>query len=307
MSYKHDFAMLTCSFSRDMKRCFNAYQSYEKFFVEKVPYYLCVPEHDLEDFNKYFLEGANEHKIDALPTFISERQLIEMAGEPVESVLALPGYYLQDAIRLSFGLTGLSKHYFMNDSDGYFIKKFNLKYLYKNGKLMFSFHEVWHAGKTEKEMMDLTKTFGLGHGNKEFIDLGISYFDIQQMIKTLLNSHDKKFRNFTCTPSSFDSEVICELHKVIQKNGLKSFTNAIRMIPFAFQWYGEFLVKKDKLISMPFLFFTCEPHVETWKVQRDYFEDPSKFGIQYQSVDYSQGNGGIPHDRIKPNIFYVDE
>jgi Family of unknown function (DUF6492) len=304
--YRHDFAMLTCSFSRDMKRCFNAYHSFEKFFVDKVPYFICVPECGLKNFEIYFTQKLNESEIHVLPEFLTERELMEMAGEPVEPALALPGYYLQDALRLSFGLTGLAKHYFMNDSDGYFIKQFDKNKLYQagTGKLMYSFHETWHRPRTASEMAYFTKRNGLGHANKEFVELNISYFDIQKMIKQLIDNRNNKFSNYTCTPTAFDSNIIRELKKYLIKVGLNNFTNIIRMIPFAFQWYGEFLDKHQELIPMPFLFFTCEPHIKTWEVPRGYFDDPVKCGVQYQSVDYSCGIPGVAHDRVKPHIIY---
>ncbi len=306
--YEHDFVMLTCSLERDMYRCLNAYQSFERFFEDSeiIPYYICVPERDLQKFEACFSESLDNRELQRLPIFLTERALMERAGEPVENALSLPGYYLQDALRLSFGKTGIARHYFMNDSDGYFIRKFDKSHLYQDSKLRFNFHEVWHAPKTDQEMQDLTDTFGTGHGNEEFINLNISYYDIQKMVKSLLQHHDEHYRNFTCTPCAFDSNVINDLQECLKQTGVGNFTNAIRMVPFAFQYYGEFLSKTNQLIPGPFLFFTVEPHIKELKVPRTYFDDPKKFGIQYQSVDYSGGNGGVPHDRVKPEITYIE-
>ena len=299
--YKYEFALFTGSFIRDLKRCFFAYQSFEKFFLNPVPYFICVPENDLKNFESYFYEKLSLKEIKELPNFLTERQVLEMAGEPVEEALQMKGYYLQDCIRLCFGLTGIAKHYLMNDSDGYFIKDFDKKHLYQNGKLKFIFHECWHEPKTAEQMSLLD----FGHGNKEFINLKLSYFDLQKTIKCLLNHDDNNFHNYTCTPSAFDSDVLCDMKNYLIGCGLKNYTNIIRMIPFAFQWYGEYLAKSRKLIPMPFLFFCCEPPVEVWKVKKSFFDDPNKYGIQYQSVDY--GKGGIAHDRVSPTIVYQDE
>lgn len=306
IKYQHDFVMFTCSFRRDLERCFNAYESFEKHTKEQMPYFICVPENDLMDFETLFKNKINTKQIKKIPVFITERWLMEVAGEPIDSALELPGYYRQDALRLAFGLTDIAKHYFMNDSDGYFTKEFDKNMLYRKNKLMFSFHETWHKPKTQNEMQAITDKFGHGHGNLEFINLGVSYFDIQKTVKVMLGNNTNKYRNYTCTPTCFDSSVVTQLKKQLEHVGVVSFSNAIRMIPFAFQWYGEFLDKIGLLIPMPFMFFTCESHVKVWKVKRDHFDDPMKIGIQYQSVDYSKKVGGEAHDRIRPVIEYYD-
>lgn len=302
-SYQHEFVMLTCSYKRDLERCFNAYQSFENFFVEEVPYYICVPENDLEFFESRFNTGISDKKIEKFPIFMTESELMRLAGEPADYSVTMPGYYLQDALRLSFGLTGISRHYFMNDSDGYFIKKFSKDSLYKNGQLMFSFHEVYHNAKSSIER----ETSGFEHGNKEFMDLYLRYYDIERSIKCILKSDSDKFSNYTCTPTSFDSDIIKEMRGYIVKEGFGNFTNIIRMVPFAFQWYGEYLMKTNRLIPQPFLFFTVEPHIVELRVPPSHFDDPLKVGIQYQSVDYSGGSGGVPHDRVKPEIIFISE
>ena len=301
--YQHEFAMLTCSLKRDIERCFNAYQSFEKFFVEKVPYYICVPEEDLVLFQSRFHKGVSDGEIEKNPIFMTERELMELANEPADYSVKMPGYYLQDALRLSFGLTGIARHYFMNDSDGYFIKEFSKESLYKDGQLMYSFHEAHHHAKTAEQR----QISGFEHGNSEFLELKLRYFDIERAIKRILKSDSDQYSNYTCTPTPFDSDVIKELHNYIIKEGFGSFTNIIRMIPFAFQWYGEYLLKTGRLIPQPFLFFTVEPATTELKVPPSYFDDPLKVGIQYQSVDYSGGTGGIPHDRVKPKIIFIPE
>jgi len=208
---------------------------------------------------------------------------------------------VQQIIKLCFGLTKIAKHYFIIDPDGYFTKNFDKNCLYYNGQLKFSFHECWHNARTAEKMIEMNE---VGHGDKNLIETGVSFFNGQQAIKLLLKNTDDSFRNYVASPNVFDSTVIHSMKLYLQKNGLQNFSNIIRIMPFEFQWYGEYLNTYFTLIPMPYMFLICEPSVAKWTVKKGYDQDPNKYGIQYQSVDYEKDN---VNDRVRPIIVIDDK
>ncbi len=67
-SYKHDFAIFSKSFVRDLDRSLNSYRSFEEHFTEKdIPYFIIVPERDVLEFTKKFEDAKTDGTISKIP------------------------------------------------------------------------------------------------------------------------------------------------------------------------------------------------------------------------------------------------
>ena len=75
--YKNEFAVLNKSFKRDVKRSANLYESFEKYYIgaENIPFYIVIPETDLDLFKSEFNSLKLENKIKGLPIFITEHKI----------------------------------------------------------------------------------------------------------------------------------------------------------------------------------------------------------------------------------------
>jgi hypothetical protein len=297
--YTHELAVLSKSYIRDIERSYNAYQSFERFFSNKsAPFFIVVPECDVRDFEDLFASGIKKNEISKPPIIMTERQILERANEPVEAALSMGGYYVQQIIKLCFGLTGLARHYMILDPDGFFTRDFDPTYLYRDDVLQYTFHECWHRCRTRHEIDELDE---VGHGDSKLIGYGIRFFDASKIIKQALGITVDCFRNYVASPGAFDSSVIQELKLQLVKGGINNFSYAIHIAPFEFQWYGEYLHASRVVLAIPYLFHIVEPSVEVLHIEKDFNEQPGKYGVQYQSVDY-ENNRETP--RVKPVMVY---
>ena len=295
--YIHVFAVLSKSYIRDIHRSYNAYQSFERFFVDKsVPFFIVVPECDVKDFENLFEDGIKKNEISKLPIIMTERDVLERAKEPVEAALSMGGYYVQQIIKLCFGLTGLARHYFILDPDGFFTREFDLAYLYKDGILQYTFHECWHRCRTRNEIDALNE---IGHGDSNLAKFGIKFFDASKTIKQILGITADCYRMYVVSVAAFDSDIIRELKLRLINSGVNNFSYAIHIVPFEFQWYGEYLHASRGILPLPYLFHIVEPSVEVLHIEKDFNEQLGKYGVQYPSVDYVNNR---ENPRVKPII-----
>jgi hypothetical protein len=298
--FTHEFAVLSKSYIRDIERSYNAYQSFERFFSNKTtPFFIIVPECDVRDFENLFVSGIEKKEISRLPIIMTEREILERAKEPVEAALSMGGYYVQQIIKLCFGLTGLARHYLILDPDGFFTREFDPAYFYnKNGVLQYPFHECWHRCRSLNEIDALSE---LGHGDNALTRFGTRFFDASKTIKRILGITIDCFRNYVVSVSVFDSDVIHELKLSLIEGGINNFSYAIRIAPFEFQWYGEYLHASRGVLPLPYLFHIVDPSVEVLHITKDFDMQPGKFGVQYPSIDYGNNK---ENPRAKPKIVY---
>lgn len=291
-TYKNDFAILNKSYIKDLKRSFYLYESYERFSEEKWPFYMVVPKKDIDSFVTFFDKQKKNKLIKGLPVFLSEEEVLSMSGEPVEATLKMPGYYVQQVIKLCFGLTNLSKHYFIIDSDIFFTKPFNKSILYDNQVLKFSFHQNNHSCKNPDNIS--------GHGDHLLHSVGVSYYEAEKTIKLVLKNKDDCYRNYVSASTAFDSDILYRFKKYLVENGLVNFTNIIRIVPFEFQWYGEFLYTYGHFIAMSFVFDICESNVRICKLSKD----SKKIGVVYPSTDWRDRKNPKANKFDKPDLVY---
>lgn len=72
MKYQHGLGILNKSFSRDLKRSINLYQSFEKYVLnqENIPFFIVIPAKDLERFKEEFQSMKNQKLIKKLPILL---------------------------------------------------------------------------------------------------------------------------------------------------------------------------------------------------------------------------------------------
>jgi hypothetical protein len=305
LSYEHDFAFVSKSFRRDLLRSLNSYISFEKYFLgsENTPYYIIVPDADLESFHAVFQTACRQGDINHIPLIVNEETILERTGQPYSACQAMEGYYLQQVIKLSFGLTGIARNYMLIDADCYFIHPFDRNHLLAPDRPACFIHEAWHGGFSRQE---LERNREMGHGDARLAGFDYRFIDAAVLIKTVLGATSAIYRNYVVSANIIDSNIIRALNTHLKTRGIANFVYAIQVAPFEFQWYGEYLYMTQDVATRPYPFFSVDPSEIGVVLQRNQFSPFGKFGIQYQSVDYSSGTSE-EHSRIAPDIRFLDE
>jgi len=287
--YKSEFAILNKSFKRDLKRSANLYQSFEKYYIgaESIPFYIVVPEIDLDLFKNEFKLLKNESKIYNYPILITEKEIIDICKEP--EIVLTSGYWAMQTIRLCFGMTNLARNYFSIDSDAYFTRTFDKHSdLFKNDILKVM------SGKMSKEDLEKSKKNKLGL--LKFSGLTHTVYDHLTKIKDFWGNKVSTYYGFIFGGVLISSDVIHKMYDLMQKKGGYNFATITAISPFETQWYGEYLLQHEKFFSSKILVFSLisspdECHIENSK--HDY-------GKVFQSViyDYKTHKASIDNDKI---------
>ena len=298
-----DFAVFSKSFHEDLFRSISSYKSFLRFFEEKdVPYYISVPKADVKRFRLTFQFVEALKIIRRLPTILSDEDLLSMAQMSPHLTRKMRPYYLQQGIKLAFGLTNLATNYLVIDPDGYFTKRVSKSYFtppVEDGMdLSYFFHETWHAGFS---FSNLDSRNELGHGDEDLKARGVRLVDAMKLVKSILNSKDIVYRNYISSPSVFNSACVQDLHHYLSEEYSQDFSWAISQAPFEFQWYGEWIFSRHCVKSLPHMLHIVDPRRRfLWKLECK--EKCGHVGVQYQSVVYSD-SGARRHNRVRPIIF----
>lgn len=265
------------SFSKDLKRSYNLYTSYVKHVknYENIPFVIVIPKSDLDLFANYF----SNFKVK--PIFMTEEDVLTQCQEPLVSII--DGGWSQQVIKLCFGLTNFARYYFIIDSDIYFTKDVDIEDDILNKYKNIPFFIVSERCISDKEIEeDKKKDFYIlnGQGTK------ISYFGVKSLVKSILGSSDSCYRGYVLGFQIFDSEVIYALRKHVKDRGVSNFTHLIRLVPFEFQWYGEYLSNIGQLEPANPIFSYYDPGVgKAFCRSEDASEDKNAYGIWFQSID----------------------
>lgn len=288
-NYQHNFVILNKSFSKDLERSVNLYISFEKHFkgFEDVPFIIIIPASDLSLFNKRFEQEKPNLK--KLPIIKTDEEILFKTGEP------LPlnnGWWTQQVIKLCFGLTDYSRYYFIIDSDIYFTKDYDWhkELIFKDNLAPF-FLTNSCLSKDEIESEKLK-----AYSTRDRIEW--SFYGVKSLVKSILGSSDDCYRGYVLGYQIFDSEIIKQLKDHIRERGVHSFTHLITLVPFEFQWYGEYL-NMQKKINSAYPIFSYYGLDNSYCRSESNVEDPRSFGIWFQSIDYENDKKRNPKARYE--------
>lgn len=287
--YKDEFVILNKSFKRDLKRSANLYQSFEKYYVgaENIPFYIVIPETDIDLFRSEFDLLKNENKIQKYPIFMTEREVIEMCGEP--EIVLIDGSWTMQTIRLCFGMTNLAKNYFSIDSDAYFTRVFDKhSNLFQNDILKVMSREISSEDleRYKHDSLWLLKFSGLTQTS----------YDHLTKIKDFWGNKVSTYYGFIFGAVLINSDVIHRMHNLMQQKGGYDFATIVAISAFETEWYGEYLLQHEKFFpSKIFVFSLINSPDECHPINSKY-----DYGKVFQSViyDYETHNPAIDNDQI---------
>jgi len=257
------------SYSGDIQRAKILLNSVKSFNAENIPFYISVPNDDVELFkNTLGTEGY---------TLITDE---EVCGEKF-----IQSWVTQQIIKSSFWKLDLCHNWVMIDSDSYFIRPFYLKdFIYDKEN-----HIPYTVIHEQKDLFHWTakNTDVLG------FDPQRSFAECREPIQTLFDRKGRLY-DFGPGPIIWNTVVWKSLNeKYMEPNGLK-FSDLIASVHSEFSWYGEWLLTDKTIPIMPieplFKFFHYKQQYEDYK-SRGYTLDHWK--KNYLGV-VMQSSSGLP-------------
>lgn len=234
-----NLVLYTKSYLNDLDRVRILLESIKKFNVDNIPYYISVPNSDIELF-KQELDTTYVN-------LISDSDIIETNQ---------PGWIAQQIIKSNFWKLGLCKNYVCIDSDSYFIKPFHIF------DFMFNDDTPYTVIHEQKELFSWTvsKTDILGFDPK------LSFIEDRSKIMSLFNRTSRHY-DFGPSPIIWSTKVWESLeNNYIIPNNL-TFEKLLEYSPSEFSWYGEALLAFNAINIYP-----IEPLFKVFHFPQQYIE-----------------------------------
>ena len=214
------------SFKRDVELAKDLNASIEKFNKDKIPFYISVPEEDINLFKNKL--GTSNYNLIADEEIIKE----EMPQN----------WETQQVIKASFWKLNLCKNYIMIDSDGFFIKDFYLNDFMYNEEIPYTIcheqHELFNWSSLNKAR--------LGY------DPHISFIDDRLKIMKLFGLDEKRvFYDFGPPPCIWSNKVWKNLEEEYIIPNKINFYNLIKYCKSEISWYGFSLIAFNSVPIFP--------------------------------------------------------
>lgn len=228
-AYQDDLVFVNKSYAPHVQLSIRLYESFEKFVIPHgIPFYMVIPEKDLQAFKKTFAKAKNDQKINHAPIFLTEEYVFKDCGKHVYAkAIKMNGWESQQVVKMCFGLLNISKNYMTLDSDVYFTKPFPVEILFKDG-IIKTYYPL-----TPNMTSSLKVPFSL--------------------IKKVIGDKSLDYLNYVFDSGTWSSDLLRKLDEFIKE---KDFADLIQMAPYEMQWYGTFVSvhHHNELYRLPELF-----------------------------------------------------
>ncbi len=245
------------SYSSDLMRAAELAESVRRFNADSLPFYISVPENDLDLFKNRIGTGDI--------SWICDEDIIHSNRNiSLSSYHALPGQISQQIVKAEFWRLNPLSCYLCIDSDSIFIRDFrNSDFIISDGVP----YTVMHEGKNFYEFCFVN---GLANVIEEF-----------EIMKDKLRSIFARrgpLYNFGPFPVSWHRHVWNDLEKNYLVPEGKTIIDAIRSVPSEAFWYGEALLKYRSIEIFP-----REPYFKAYLFLEEYEHD-RKMGVTHNTL-----------------------
>jgi len=218
---KKNIVFYCCTYSKDLNRTIRLVDSVSKHNKDRIPFYISVPEEDLNLFKNALL-----HKEIIL---FNERDILRANPKlNLNTFYQIDGSLRQQVVKSEFWRLNLCDNYLVLDADCVFIKDFFESDFIVEGNIPYS---IIHEGK---EILQATSLIPSGQHRKHFIS-------DRAPIKNALGRSGIIF-DYGYAPFIWNTGVWASLdrHYLIPHN--MTFLDAILFCASEFTWYGESLL-----------------------------------------------------------------
>jgi hypothetical protein len=205
-------------------------ESVAKHNVERLPFFLSVPRHDLDLFR-------SSMPTDVVEIFCEEDILACNSQQNIEQVYALRGGLQQQIIKSEFWRLNLCENYLVLDSDCVFIRDFGTADFLVDSTTPYS---IVHEGR---DLLQTTARFGPNRVREEFLQ------DRRPIMQAL--GRDAITYDFGYAPFLWSRRVWNDLAEQYLAPQGKVLMDAILQCQSEFTWYGESLLKFRSIAIWP--------------------------------------------------------
>ena len=217
------------SYDRDMLRAKRLAESIQRYNTDSIPFYMCVPQKDLDPFKTCF---------DGMPcTFLTDEEILSETCRTYGQVPAsYPQHLLQQLVKLEFWRMGKCRNYLWLDSDSYFIKAFSLSDFFAEKGVPYT----------------------IQHQSEDLFDFAATYDDsIIEKFQHLASRIARGFNrsglqyNFGYAPLIWSCTVLQSLYEDYLSSRNESIYNLLITYPCEMQLYGEYLHYSNTIPIIP--------------------------------------------------------
>lgn len=271
------------SYRTDLKRVVRLSQSIQQFNIEKLPFYISVPDADLLLFKEH-LAGLNVN-------LLSDEQIIDASPRiDAKQLQPMSGSLTQQIVKSEFWRLGLSDAYLCLDSDAFFIRPFGLA-------------DFMAADGTPYTMMDEAHDLmedALRHGKSRVIQ---AFANEARTLQQIFGREGRAY-SFGPLPVVWHRAVWESLDTQYLQPRSMSFADAIAQAPIETRWYGEALLRYKAVPLLPCQALFKVYHY-AWQLNQDHQRgidheqlSPLYGGVIYQSawereMDWPAEGGGV--------------
>jgi len=279
--------LYSCTFRKDLTRTVKLVQSVQKHNKEKIPFYISVPEEDLNLFK--------EHLKDFEVVLLNEKDILKANPQlDLGKLYQIRGGLRQQVIKSEFWRLRISVNYLVLDSDCIFIRDFYESDFIVKEDVPYS---VIHEGR---DVLQSTQRFGPYRTRQHFLD-------DRKPIQAALGREGISY-DFGYAPFLWSSKVWGSLEQNYLIPQQKNFLDLIEYCGSEFTWYGESLLKFQAIPIYPReqLFKHYHYEHQLWVDQLLGYKESllatDYLGVVYQS-NWDHGNDyGVSHKKFTSRI-----
>lgn len=234
------------SYRGDLGRFKRLAASVAEFNTEGIPFWLSVPEADVEVFRPLVEAGG-------VALVSDETILAESLSHGQSRTPGLPPNVLQQVTKAEFWRLGKCRNYVVIDSDSWFIRPFRRTDFLYEGDIPYT---VMNEGRHALD-------YAARHGDKKFIR---QFHELRERARTLFDRPGRHF-DFAPTPCIWSAVVWQALAEEYARPRGMNFQDLILHFPCETQWYGEFLLHSRTIPLIP-----VEPLFKLWGFAAQYEE-----------------------------------
>lgn len=241
-TYDQKFVVMNKSYSKDLEWSLALYRSWSKYSVRKASFFVIVPRKDVANFTQRFADEMQCNRIAETPIILSEEDVLDVAD--IRLPPDMSGWHIQQIIKLCFSKTGFSRHYLTLDSAMIFTKPFDFSDLYSSEGIFYTAATRVRKDEFYGHYLQVDEK---GWLNGELVNLSQSL----EAICRFMGNKSEFTHWYIAANGFFDSECAKGLEAYARKNGIDGFVGLIRMAPYEFAWYGEYVFTQRQEQFMP--------------------------------------------------------
>ena len=218
------------SFSTDLRRLVRLAESVQKFNVERLPFYVSVPQVELALFREHLGEFDLQ--------LISDADILEASPlSSIEIASRMPGSLAQQLIKAEFWRLNISEAYLCLDSDAFFIRPFTVAdFLAPDG--------------TPYTMLDEAHDLLEDAMRQKYYRIVDSFCSEADLVQKIFGRLGRRY-SFGPFPLVWHRRVWLSLHEhYLEPRGM-TFADAITEAPIESRWYGEALLAYQAVPLLP--------------------------------------------------------